>query len=63
MLLRSGSEPTTSECVCVMVDGLERYASAGCRILLDDGEIELVADAVDAALSFYAKIINTSIDL
>lgn len=48
VLLRSGSEPTTSECVCVMVDGLERYASAGCRILLDDGEIELVADAVGA---------------
>ena len=38
VLLRSGSEPTTSECVCVMVDGLERYASPGCRILLDDGE-------------------------
>lgn len=46
ILLRSGSEPTTDECVSVMVDGLEHYATEGCRILLDDGEIELVADSI-----------------
>lgn len=46
--LRSGVGPTTAECVSVMVDGLERYATEGCRILLDDGEIELTAESVDA---------------
>lgn len=45
--LRSGDSDTTAEIINVMVGGLAEYAAPGCRILLDDGEIELTVESVN----------------
>lgn len=48
--ITSGHEPTDRTCIRVRVDHLDRYLTPGEEIMLDDGEIALRVDSIEAPL-------------